>query len=199
MRERRKLNDDRIAGGDLAARCHDPHHAGLPDQPAALGPLENRRHQAGLETIELSTRIAQTGEFDDRTRTDPKAGADRQAQQVDAASCDVLADLASSHAKSSQPKLLEKLGVNQVDLSQVALSWIAGNPRTVLHRLSSMHVALDTMTRDQAKPRLSRLAKGMPRARAQGDHDAGHTVRIAWRPLDLQGRLRSPAPSRPRW
>lgn len=177
--KRGKLNDNRIALGHIATRGDDCHDTGSSDQLTVLASLQNCRHQPLLKAIELNTRIAQAGELDDRVAANPEPRADREAQQIDTAGGDVLANIAGSHPKTSGPKLLKEFDLNQVHLAQIGLGWVPGDTRTMLHSLSSVRVTLDTVARDQAKARLARLTERVPRAQAQGDDRAGHANRIA--------------------
>ena len=59
-----KVNGDRVAGADLAAGDHDAHDAGFANEIAALVLVERRRHEAGLDLVELRAGIPQTGHLD---------------------------------------------------------------------------------------------------------------------------------------
>jgi hypothetical protein len=87
--------------------------------------------------------------------------------------------LAGLHSKAGRPQLLEELCVHQVHLPQVGLSWIPGDPGAMLHHLSGVRISFDTVTCDQANTLLAGLTKRVPRAQAQRNYGAEHTVRIA--------------------
>lgn len=57
VRRRRELHADRVARPHLAARAHDAHHAGLPDEPAVLVAPEHGGGQAPPVPIELDARV----------------------------------------------------------------------------------------------------------------------------------------------
>jgi hypothetical protein len=53
-----------------------------------------------LEAVDLAAGVAQTGDLDHRLGAEPQLGAGRQAQQVDAAGGDVLAQVAGHHGEA---------------------------------------------------------------------------------------------------
>src|SRR6185295_17097891 len=65
MRFRGKLDGDLVTRPHRSAVEHDPHHAGLSDQPTVLVAVEHCRHQTGLNSFELRAWIAESGDLDD--------------------------------------------------------------------------------------------------------------------------------------
>ena len=86
----------------------------------------SKPNQAG---IELVARVAQPGDLDDGAAAEPQARTDGQAQQVEAAGGDVLAHLAWGDVEPRRAQLVVELGVDEVDLAEVALGRIAARTR----------------------------------------------------------------------
>src|SRR5690348_7851298 len=107
---RRQLDPDRVAFADLAALQHDPHDPGLADQVAIRIARQGRRHQPGLQLVELAARVAQAGHLNDRilAQMEPRPG--RQPEQIDSLGRDVLAHLPGGDRKPGTAQFVEQLG-----------------------------------------------------------------------------------------
>lgn len=82
---------DRVANGDPTAAKDHRHHAG--SVVASTAVVGDSLQQAGLEVLDLETRIAQPGQAEDHL-ADSENRAHRQREQVQVASCDVLTEVA---------------------------------------------------------------------------------------------------------
>jgi hypothetical protein len=89
-----ELDVDHVGRADEAAHEHDPHDAGLADEVAVRVTVEDGTHEAVLVAVDLRARVAQAGQLDDGVVAEVEPGADGQAEQVDAAGRDVLAEVA---------------------------------------------------------------------------------------------------------
>jgi hypothetical protein len=147
------------------------HHTGLAHQRAIEPAFERCRRRAFTEVvIDLPTRIAQTGDFDDGIRTEPQARAARQREQGDAARGYVFSKLAGRDIKPHCCKLTEQLGVDQVNLAQVRRTWGLCQTGEMLHGLSGMGVAFDAQSRDEADRSARLLGEAMPIVARDGDY-----------------------------
>lgn len=100
MRFGGQCHGNRVAHANLAARQHDPHHAGLEDGPALAVAVEHGGLEALPETIDLSAWRPQTGQLDHGGGADLQPRADGEIEQVDAARGDVLAHLSRRDGKA---------------------------------------------------------------------------------------------------
>ena len=73
---------------------------------------------------------------------EPRAG--REAEQIDARGCDVLAHLACLHLKASLPQLVVQFCVDQMDLAQIGRGRVSRYPRAMLDGRTLMRVTFDT-------------------------------------------------------
>ena len=74
MRSGRKFETDPVAGANEPAREDDSHDPGLAHELAVFVVVEDGRHEAGLEAIELDARVTQACDFHDGCLTEVKAG-----------------------------------------------------------------------------------------------------------------------------
>jgi len=119
-----------------------------------LIPAEHCREQAGLEVVELGAGIPQSGDLHNSLLAESQPSAGGQAEQVDAARSDILAEVAWYHRVAGRSKLLVQLGVNEVHLTKVRLGGIARHARAVLHGDTLMRIAIDAEAGEQADRRL---------------------------------------------
>ncbi len=122
---RRQLDGNGITGPYLAVRHYDRHYTGLVDDLAVIVAPECGAHQTRLDDIELDAGATQAGDFNNRNVADHQPRPERQAQEVYAASRDVLPHLAGPDAKAYFPQLVMQLRVNQMDLPEVGPFGIA--------------------------------------------------------------------------
>src|SRR5918997_4276520 len=167
---RRQLDAYPVAGSHLAARDHDAHDAGFPHEVALFVAIEDGRHEAVLEAVELPAGVAQARHPDERLLAEAERGPGRQAEQVDAAGGYVLAHLPGPDVEARRPQLVVELRVYQVDLPEVRSRRVPSHPGAVLHRLAHVGVALDAEPRQEPDAVFGRLAEGVPRAAAYRDH-----------------------------
>ena len=127
---------------DVPAGPHHPHDARLAHQPASAVARQHRIHQPRLKPVDLHAGIAQPGHLDNGRRADMQPRPLRQAQQIDAARGDVLAQVRRRHPKAALSQLIEQLCLHQVHLPQVRHCRVARHARAVLHRHPHMRIAL---------------------------------------------------------
>jgi hypothetical protein len=60
----RQLDADRVAGSYHASNQNDAHDARFANEPTLIVTPKHSRHQPGLKTVQLRTRIAQAGHLD---------------------------------------------------------------------------------------------------------------------------------------
>ena len=84
MRDRRELDRDRVAGGDVAAALDDRHDARAADQVAVGVAVEDRLLESGREGVELFAGIAEAGQLQHRARlvAQVEQRSERQREQV---------------------------------------------------------------------------------------------------------------------
>ncbi len=167
------LDHDPVSRANLAAFEHDRHDPGLAQQ-RAVGRLRERCRQRARAYVgvDLAARIAQPGHLDQRCRSDPQTHAARQREQVDALRGDVLAERARRNLEARCGQLLEKLGMDQVDLTQVGRFRLLRLARKVLHGRPRMCIALDTEPFDQ-RDAVARHFREAVRGIAGDGEDAG--------------------------
>src|SRR5687768_1326532 len=88
-----ELHANAVARSYLSSDADLRHHASFANQLAALVMPERGGHQAGLDAVQLRTRISKTRDLDDRVGAEMEPRARRQREQIDAARGDVLAHL----------------------------------------------------------------------------------------------------------
>jgi hypothetical protein len=135
-----QLDGDSVAGTDDSVNENDSHHASLADQRVVRVAVEDRCHQAMLDALKLLARIAQPRNLDHRLVSQPQSRAGWQAKEVDALRGDVLAHLPGGDSESARTQLLVQLSMNQVDLAEIGLAWVARYARAVLNGDPSMGV-----------------------------------------------------------
>jgi hypothetical protein len=69
---------DCVAGANLTRCQHDAHDAGFAHEISCGIAVERSCHQALLNLVELSTRVAQPGHLEDRAVADVEAGPGRE-------------------------------------------------------------------------------------------------------------------------
>jgi hypothetical protein len=155
----RRLDSYDVPATNDPAGDDDTHHARLPHQRPVLVAREQSGEQTPLMPVELNARVAQSGHFDHRFRPKVKARARRKAEQVDAASCDILAEVAGANVKTCRVQLVVQLAMDKVNLPQVRLCRVPRDPRSVFDGGSRMRVGLDAQSGNQANVRLRALAE----------------------------------------
>lgn len=132
-----------------AAEDHDAHDTGPAYEGTVLVPGEYRAHQSRLEAVELSARVAEPCEGDQRRFAEQQQRAGRKRQEVDPSGGDVLAHVARADGEASLAELVLELAGDQVYLPEVGLPGIDGHARTMLHGRSAMSVTSDAEPGDQ--------------------------------------------------
>jgi len=87
---------------------------------------KNSVEQTWLESIDLSARVAQPGDLDDRLGPNTELRTSGQCEQVQIPGGDVLAELTRLDVEALLTKLSEQLGVDEVHLSEVGLGRVCG-------------------------------------------------------------------------
>ena len=141
----RERDIDVVPRRDEATLDHDGHDASLSDE-RTVGPApEHGRQETRLKVLDLEARIAQPSDLNDgvRAHTQPRCGA--QIQQRDASRGDVLAQLTRQHVMAADCHLREQFGMQEVHLSQIRLTRVFGDSRSVLDRHAKMRVIANTL------------------------------------------------------
>jgi hypothetical protein len=149
MRQWRQCDFDPIACSDDPAFANDRHDPGFADHLTSRSTVEHRGEQAGLEALNLTTRVAQACHLQDHVVPNPQQGTPWQCEQIDIGCCDVLTQVSRLHAEALRLQLTEQLGMDQVYLPEVRLAWIDGDTRPVLDGASLVRVSSDAEARDQ--------------------------------------------------
>ena len=139
---------------------------------AVYSSAHDGRQQSGLKSIDLRARVAQAGQFDDRLGADAQMRASGQAQQLDAAGGDVLAELARRDREASCRQCAQQFGVEQMHLAQVGLQRVARYARAMLHGTAAMRVALDAEPASSRMPGCAILLKRCPPSRCTANTPA---------------------------
>ena len=121
MRRSRQLHLDRDSCAQLAARADDPHHSCLSYDLTVRPTTDNRGQKTGVKVIQLHAWIPQPCNLDDHLRTEPKSGASREAEEVEATCGHVLAKIARFDREPTRTQLIVQLGVDQMHLAQIRL------------------------------------------------------------------------------
>ena len=117
--------------------------------------------QTLLNAVELCTWVAQTGDLDCCGVTESESGPGRQAEEIDATRRDVLAHLTRDDVETASLQFVEQLGMDQMDLPQVGLTWVAGNARAMFDRFALVSIVGNAETGDQDDRFLDRLRHRM--------------------------------------
>lgn len=99
----------------------------LPHHLAVAIASKNSVEQTWLESIDLSARVAQPGDLDDRLGPNAQLRAAGQCEQVQIPGGDVFAELTRLDVEALRIKLSEQLGVDEVHLSKVGLGRVCGD------------------------------------------------------------------------
>ncbi len=157
---------------DGSAEQDDRYDSRLSDQSAGCVPVQSRRHQVGLETIELDAGISQPGYLYLRGIADAQNAGGREAEQIDTSGQDVLADLPGAYDEALCLEFVQEFCVQYMDLPEVRLGWIAGDAGSVLYRRAGVRVALHTEPWQQGDPHFRALAEIMSAALTDGFDDS---------------------------
>jgi hypothetical protein len=111
--------------------------------------IQHGVHQARRVAINLVAGIAQPGEADERARGENQFRAFRQAQQIEAAHENILAQLARRDGKSLARQLIEQFGMEQMNLSQIGRCRIFRHAAAMFHRRSAMRISANALPCDQ--------------------------------------------------
>ena len=168
------LDFDRIARADIAGRDDHAHYASLASHRATLVAPDDCTEQTGLKPIDLDAWIPQSGDLDDGRGTESEERPDRQIEQRNATRRDVLAELTRVHRESGGHELVVKLGMDEVNLPQIRRVWILRDARPMLHRRSTMCVAVHAETFDQSNRRLILFAENVRIASRDGNYHCAH-------------------------
>ena len=106
---------------------HDAHDPGLAHHLAVAIASKNSVEQTRLESVDLSARVAQPGDLDNRLGPNAQLRAAGQCEQVQIPGGDVLAELTRLDVETLLTKLSEQLGVDEVHLSKVGLGRVCGD------------------------------------------------------------------------
>src|SRR5829696_6558700 len=155
--------------------CHEPSR--LRSSPRLCGPArcrfpgEHFLEQPGLEGIDLLARVAEAGHLDHRLAAELQQGAAGKGEQIDpSGGDDVLPELSGVDVEPVLADLSEQLSVDEVDLPQVRLRWIGGDPRSVLDGDALVGVALHSESRHQHDLIDDCLAEAVFTIPADGEH-----------------------------
>lgn len=157
-----ELDGNRVSDSDDSAGDDHGHHACFAYEAALLVALEDCGHESPLVLVELTARVAQAGDLDDRVRPEPQAGSGGQREQVDTAGEHVLTEGPRAHGETGCGEFVQQLGVHQVHLAQVGCGGIALDPGEVLHGRTRVRVTLDAEAGDQRDPFAGLLGEAMP-------------------------------------
>ncbi len=175
MRLRRHHDTDGVAWSHLAAFEDDGHDAGLADEFSVVVTRQYRRHQAGLETIQLGTRIPQAGHLDHRRIPQVQPRADRQPEEINAAGGDILTHLPGGHGKARVPQFVKQLGMNEMHLAPIGLARVVHHPRAMFDPLTHVRITLGSKSGQKPDAFLILLAESVHRVTANGRHDPIHS------------------------
>ncbi|MCW2756505.1 MAG: hypothetical protein JWO46_251 [Nocardioidaceae bacterium] len=191
MRPGRESDMNPVTGPDPAPLDDDGHHPAPPYDGAVGVPSDHVPQQALVEPLDLQAWVAQTGDLDDRLVAEQQQCAGGEGEQVDAAGGDVLAEVAGADHVTLGSQLVEELGVQQVDLAEVRLVRVAGDPGQVLDQHAGVRVAVDPEPGDQldlgdrllAEPVLRVAVHGFdPHGREPYPRRVPVLERVVWQP-----------------
>jgi hypothetical protein len=188
---------DSVARPHFTARDNNAHDPALTDEFTRGRTLQHRLHQALLKSIELFARISQTGDSNDRRRSDVQQSVSWQRKDVEAAGRDVLTELAGAHVETLGPQLIEKLRVNQVYLPEVRLTRIRLEARSVPHRFPTVRVAANPEAGDQRDECPCTFGEAMGWAGVYGEDCRYVSILRHWCPNPLPVTAIQPQAGRP--
>lgn len=93
VRLRWRLDDDLVAGPDLAACQDDSHDAGLTEKRTMLIARQDSSHQPWMEGVQLGAGVAEASYFDDCGVAKMQARTGGKSKQINTACRDILAHL----------------------------------------------------------------------------------------------------------
>jgi hypothetical protein len=139
----RELDANGVARGDGPSALHHAHDPGPAHELAVRIAADGDLQQARTKVIDLLAGVAQARHPHDRLIAQVQAGIARQCQRVQPCGQDILAKVPLGQFVSVLPGLVEELGLDQVNLTQIGLRGIRCYPRAVLHGDAGVGVALD--------------------------------------------------------
>ena len=107
MRAQRHFDANGITRAHVAACKHNAHDARLAHEDAMLIATQHRGHEPVLKSIQLCAWVAETHHFNNGAASNMQLRAGWQTKQVNAAGCDVLANLSGQHIKTRVPQLIK--------------------------------------------------------------------------------------------
>ncbi|WP_453945080.1 hypothetical protein [Bradyrhizobium sp. USDA 372] len=114
------------------------------------------------------------GQFDNRRRPEFDQCPKRHPFEVQARSCDVLAELSGSNLEASLPESCEELRWDQVDPPQIGKPGSAARDIAVSNEGASVGVAFDSVAFQQHDPVPGRLAEVVPAIGGDRNHPSLH-------------------------
>ena len=126
----RQLYADAITRTHQAASDDDCHDARLAHKQSVRIAPQHRLHQTWRKAVDLGARVPQTRDFNNGV-AEAKARPDGQPEQIELPRGDVFPELAGGNRVSLGAELLEQLGMDQMNLPEVGLGWIASHARSV--------------------------------------------------------------------
>jgi hypothetical protein len=187
----RYLLSHRQLHSNLVVSSHNPsdddnrHHPALAFNGPIIRSSQDLAEQSWFESINLLARISKTGDADHGVVAEVEQRAFGKGEQVDAPCRNVLAQLPRLNLVAGCCHFVEKLRMDQMQLSQVGLRGIARNPREVLNGCPSMGITLDSPSRNQDDLVDGLFAESMVGVAADCDNDGsvlgyyGHETIVA--------------------
>ena len=157
---RRHLDLNTVAGADLTPIQDNRHDFGFANDGSLDVTIQCRGHQAGHEAVELDTGISKSCDLDESRHPETQARTGRQREKINAA-LERFSDIARRYRKALASKLLQKLGVYEMDLPQVGRCGISPHTRPVLHRGAQMGISIDPQSRYEANGVAPALAEAV--------------------------------------
>jgi hypothetical protein len=153
--------DNGIARTQHAALQHYGHDTGFADQPARCIAPEHRRHQPRLELIKLRAGIAQSSDFHHSLGPQAKPCAGAKREQIKAARGHILTNVTGLERETLGGEFFEDFGMQQMQLAQIGLRWIARNAGAMLYRNASMRITFNAKPGEQFQAFNRLLAEAM--------------------------------------
>lgn len=161
---------DRVSRTYDATGYYDTHHSNLTDYGAIRALVHHQAKKARLELVDLLAWVSKSREGDERVGAESKHRARWQAEQLQTARGDVLAEGAWGNDVTFGTELVVELGVDQMHLPEIGLSRIGCDSRPVLHSGAEVGIAGYAQAGDERNLLGCRLAEPMCRTRMNGGY-----------------------------
>jgi hypothetical protein len=168
---------DGVVGVDLAAGVDDGHDAAAAGLLGGVG--EGRAPEmlleTGAEAVDLGAGGAEAGDLEDGGGADVEEGVAGEGEEVETGGEEVFAELAGGEREAKEGELVEELGGEEMDLSEVGSAGGLALEVEVLSGCAAVGVVLDAFVGDEGERGLGLLGEAVGGGGGGGE-DVRHRV-----------------------